>query len=145
LIDHCLTLNPSFAAGWHWSGVLRIFAGQPGLVLEHLETGLRLSPRDTRIANYLNAFDEAHFFSRRFGEAAANLLESLERAPSFPVTYRVLASCYAHMGRLARARETVRRLRTITPAVMERATRYCNPELRELFLSGLRLAAGEAG
>jgi hypothetical protein len=28
---------------------------------------------------------------------------------------------------------------------MEPATRYRNPELRELFLSGLRLAAGDAG
>jgi len=143
LMDRCLTLNPSFAAGWHWSGVLRIFAGQPDLALEHLETGLRLSPRD-RLANYLNAFGEAHFFSRRFDEALTNLLASLERAPSFPVTYRVLASCYAHMGRLDEAREIVRRLRVITPVVMEHATRYRKPEHRELFLSGLRIATGEA-
>jgi len=143
LIDPCLALNPSFAAGWHWSGVLRLFAGQPDLALKHLETGLRLSPRDP-VANYLNAFGEAHFFSRRFDEAAANLLASLERAPSFPVTYRVLAACYAHMGRLDEAREIVRRLRVITPVVMERATRYRTPECRELFLSGLRLAASEA-
>ena len=26
LMDHCLSLNPSFARGWHWSGLLRIFA-----------------------------------------------------------------------------------------------------------------------
>jgi tetratricopeptide (TPR) repeat protein len=142
LIDHCLTLNPSFAAGWHWSGVLRIFAGQPGLAFQHFETFLRLSPRD-RIAHYQSSIGEAQFFSRRFDEAAANLLESLERAPSFPVAYRVLAACYAHMGRLDEAREIVRRLRAITPAVLEPATRYRNRELRELFLSGLRLAASE--
>jgi adenylate cyclase len=135
LIDRCLALNPSFAAAWHWSGILRLFAGQPDLALDHLETGLRLSPRD-RIANYLNAFGEAHFFSRRFDKAAANLLASLERAPGFPITYRVLAASYAHMGRLDEAREIIRRLRGITPAVMERGTRYRNPELRELFLSG---------
>ena len=135
--------QPELAAGWHWSGLLRIFAGQPDLALEHFETFLRLSPRD-RIASYLNAIGEAHFFSRRFDEAAANLLASLERAPSFPVTYRVLAACYAHMGRLDEAREIVRRLRAITPAVMEPGTRYRNPELRELFLSGLRLATSQA-
>ena len=142
-MDNCLTLNPCFAAGWHYSGVLRIFAGQPGLALQHFETFLRLSPRD-RMATYLNGIGEAHFFSRRFDEAAANLLTSLELAPSFPITYRVLAACYAHMGRLDEAREIVRRLRVITPAVMEPATRYRNPELRELLLSGLRIAAGEA-
>jgi hypothetical protein len=50
---------------------------------------------------WLNGIGEAHFFSRRFDKAAANLLASLERAPSFPVTYRILAACYAHLGRLA--------------------------------------------
>jgi adenylate cyclase len=55
------------------------------------------------------------------------------------------ASCYAHMGRLDEAREIVRRLSAITPVVMEPGTRYRNPEHRELLLSGLRLAAGEAG
>jgi adenylate cyclase len=97
------------------------------------------------LATYLNGIGEAYFFSRRFDEAAANLLASLDLAPTFPVTYRVLASCYAHMGRLDEAREIVRRLGAITPAVMEPGTRYRNPELRELFLSGLRLAAGETG
>ena len=144
LIDRCLTLNPSCARGWRWSALLRLFAGQPDLALEHFETYLRLSPRD-RMATYLNGIGEAHFFSRRFDEAAVKLLKSLERAPSFPVTYRVLAACYAHMGRLDEAREIVRRLRAITPVVMERGTRYRNPEHRELYLSGLRLAAGEVG
>jgi pentatricopeptide repeat protein len=96
-----------------------------------------------RVTGYMNSIGEAYFFCRRFDEAAGNLLGSLERAPGFPITYRVLASCYAHMGRLDEAREIVRRLRAITPTVMEPATRYRNPELCELFLSGLRLAAGE--
>jgi adenylate cyclase len=142
LIDRRLTLNPSHARGWHWSALLRVFAGQPELAIEHFQNYLRLSPRD-RMAVHLNVIGEAYFFSRRFDEAAANLLASLDLAPTFPVTYRVLASCYAHMGRLDDARGIVRRLRTITPAVMEPAARYRNPELRELFLSGLRLAAGE--
>jgi pentatricopeptide repeat protein len=143
LIDRCLTLNPSSARGWHWSALLRVFAGEPLTALEHFQNYLRLSPRD-RMATYLNGIGEAYFFSRRFDEAAANLLASLDLVPGFPVTYRVLASCYAHMGRLDEAREIIRRLRAITPAVMEPATRYRNPELRELFLSGLRLAAGVA-
>jgi TolB-like protein len=144
LIDRCLALNTSSARGWHWSGLLRVFAGQPDLALEHFSVYLRLNPRD-RLAPYLNGIGEAHFFSRRFDEAAANLLASLERAPGFAITYRVLASCFVHMGRLDDARQMIARLRAVTPAVMERATRYRNPEHRELLLSGLRRAAGEAG
>jgi adenylate cyclase len=122
--------------------LLRLFAGQPDLALEHIETHLRLSPRD-RLATHLNGVGEALFFNCRFDETAANLLASIEQAPSFPVTYRVLASCYAHIGRLDEAPEIVRRLRVI-PVVVESATRYRNPEHRDLFLSGLRLAAREA-
>ena len=47
------------------------------------------------------------------------------------------------MGWLDEAREIVKRLRTITPVVVPGNTPYRNPEQQELFLSGLRLAAGE--
>jgi adenylate cyclase len=144
LIDRSLTLNPSFARGWHWSGVLRNVAGQPDLAIEHFETSSRLTPRDRIGGNLDTGLGAAHFFRRRFGDAEANLLSSLEQAPNFAVTYRVLASCYAHMGRLDEAREIVRRLRAITPVVVPSVIPYRSAEQRELFLSGLRLAAGEA-
>jgi hypothetical protein len=63
--------------------------------------------------------------------------------PSFPEPYRHLAACYAHMGRLDEEREIVARLRTITSLVAPNASYLRNAEHRELFLSGLRLAAGE--
>jgi hypothetical protein len=47
------------------------------------------------------------------------------------------------MGRLDDAREIVERLRAITPGVIADASFLRNPEHRELYLSGLRLAAGE--
>jgi adenylate cyclase len=142
LVDRALALNPSFAQGWYWSGVLRVWNGEPDLALEHYQTFLRLSPRD-RLPVYMTSIGGALFFKRRFEEAAARLLESLERAPNFVLTYRLLASCYAHMGRLDEARAIVKRLRNISRVVVEDAMRFRNPELRELFLSGLRLAAGE--
>jgi adenylate cyclase len=48
------------------------------------------------------------------------------------------------MGRLDEARAVVARLRAITALVVPGDLPYRNPEDRELFLSGLRLAAGEA-
>ena len=85
----------------------------------------------------------AHFFSRRFDEAVPKLLLAIQDDPSFPIPYRSLAACYAHMGRLDEAREIVTRLRAITSVVMPDVSHLRNPEHRELFLSGLRLAAGE--
>jgi len=45
LADRALALNPSFARGWHVSGVIRLRAGQPDAAIEYIETSLRLSPR----------------------------------------------------------------------------------------------------
>jgi adenylate cyclase len=143
LVDRSLALNPSFARGWYWSGVLRNWAGRPDLALEHFANFLRLSPRE-RFGFHQGAIGIALFFSRRFDEAAKQLLASLDQLPTLTPAYRFLASCYAHMGRLDEARQVVERLRVITPLVVPSATPYRNPEHRELFLSGLRLAADEA-
>jgi len=86
----------------------------------------------------------AHFMSRRFDEAMPRLLLAIQEDPSFPHPYRFLAACYAHMGRRDDARLVVARLRAITPVVIPDVSYLRNPEHRELFLSGLRLAAGEA-
>jgi hypothetical protein len=47
------------------------------------------------------------------------------------------------MGRLEEAHDMVRQLRAITTEVVPSAAHWRNPEHRELYLSGLRLAAGE--
>jgi len=70
LVDRALALNPSFARGWFVSGLLRLFAGQHDLAIEHLETALRLSPRG-RMGQPLTAIGTAFFFKRRFAEAEA--------------------------------------------------------------------------
>ena len=90
------------------------------------------------------AIGVGHFFARRFEEAATMLLRSLQEHAGWAPTYRFLAACYAHMGRLDEAKETIERLKAITPIVVPTATPWRNPEYRELYLSGLRLAAGEA-
>jgi adenylate cyclase len=122
--------------------VLRNHAGHPDLAIEHFKTSLRLSPRD-RMGIFGLSLGAAYFFKRQFDDAAAILLASLQETPGFPVAYRFLASCYAHMGRLDEAREIVKRLKAITPVVVPSVIPHRNPEHRELLLSGLRLAAGE--
>jgi adenylate cyclase len=142
LVDRALALNPNFARGWHISGVLRVDAGQPDLAIEHVETSLRLNPR-SRVGLPFVIIGSAHLLARRFHEAVPKLLLAIQEGPSYPLPYRYLAACYAHMGRLDEAREIVRRLRAITPAVIADASYLRKPEHRELLLSGLRLAAGE--
>jgi len=86
----------------------------------------------------------AHFFSRRFDEAVPKLLLLIQQDPSYSPSYRYLAACYAHMGWLEDAREVITRLRPVTSVVMPDLSYLRNAEHRELFISGLRLAVGEA-
>jgi hypothetical protein len=86
----------------------------------------------------------AYFFKHQFDEAAAKLLLDIQEHPGFPPSYRFLAACYSHMGRLDAARAIAARLRAITSEVVPTHLPWRTPEDRELFLSGLRLAAGEA-
>jgi adenylate cyclase len=142
LVDRALALNPSFARGWYLSGSLRLWAGQSDQAIEHVETSLRLSPRE-RMGVPLVVIGQAHFFKRQFDEATSKLLLSIQDHPGSPPAYRTLAACYAHMGRPDEARAIVARLRAITPQVVPSDLPFRNPENRELFLSGLRLATGE--
>jgi adenylate cyclase len=142
LADRALMLNPNFARGWHISGTLRLCAGQPDVAIEHVSAALRLSPR-ARSGTSLSTIGAAHFVSRHFDEAVPPLLLAIQQDPSLPSPYRTLAACYAQMGRLDEAREVIRRLRMITAVVVPNVVPFRKPEHRELYSSGLRLAAGE--
>jgi adenylate cyclase len=142
LVDRALALNPHFARGWHISGVLRMWVGDLDIGIGYVAAALRLSPR-ARVATSVFVIGFAHFLSRRLDEAVPKLLLAIQEDPTHPQPYRVLAACYAHMGRLDEAREVVARLRAITPVVVPSAGFLRNPEHREFYLSGLRLAAGE--
>ena len=141
LVDHGLKLNPSSARGWQWSGWLRAWAGEPDLAIKHFETSLRLNPREQR-ANPLMGIGVAHFFAGRLEEARAALLRSLQEKPNWVPTHRFLASCYAHMGRLDEAREVIRKLRALTNVLVPGGENWRDPDHREFYLSGLRLAVG---
>jgi len=87
LVDRALARNPNFARGWHVSGILREWAGQPDLAIEHLEAALRLSPR-VRVGSSLAFIGIAHFLSRRFDEAVPKLLLAIQEDPSYSQPYR---------------------------------------------------------
>jgi TolB-like protein len=139
LIDRSLRINPSFADGWHWSGWLRMWAGSPDVAIEHFERSLRLDPRDPN-GRILMAKGIAHFFARHLDQARTMLLLSLQEHPDWVPTNRFLAACYARLGQLDEAKIIVTRLRALTPVVLPSADHWRDPEQREFYLSGLRLA-----
>ena len=92
----------------------------------------------------MSVIGATYFYARRFDEALPKLLLTAQDDASYPLPNRTLAACCARMGRLEDAREIVTRLRAITSVVIPDASYLRNAEHRELFLSDLRLAAGEA-
>ena len=107
------------------------------------EVSLRLSPR-AKVGTSQGVIGTSHFLSRRYDQAAPHLRLAIEEDPTDPMIYRFLAACYAHMGRLGDAREVIGRLRCVTDQLIPDIGNLRNPEHRELFLSGLRLAIAEA-
>ena len=143
LVDRALALNPGYAHGWLVSGFLRLYAGQTDLAIEHAAMAVRLSPRALAV-NTSFLIGAALFFSRRFEEAIPRLQVAIEETPGFQTRYRLLAACYAHAGLLDEARTTIARLRALTPEVMVNyPLPFRDPQHRELYFSGLRLAMGE--
>jgi tetratricopeptide (TPR) repeat protein len=143
LIDNALALNPSFARGWYVSGMVRLFAGELEVAIKHAETALRLSPRIS-VGGHYHTIGRANFFMHSFEEAMSKLLVAVQEQPGSSDAFRFLAATYAHSGCLDEARKIIRQLRAITPVVAPSVTPYRSPEHRELYLSGLRLAVGEA-
>jgi adenylate cyclase len=145
LVDRSLMLNPSFARGWYISSMLRGWAGQHDLAIEHIERSLRLSSRARVGLAIYNCYGSAHLFSRRFAEAEPNLRLAIQEDPNYPTSYRFLAACLAHMDRLDEARDIVAQLRRLAPAVFPPRPMFRRPEDEELLVSGLRLAIGKEG
>ena len=142
LVERALELNPSFARGWGISAWLRMWGGQPNAAVEHWNTSIRLSPRHRNVTEH-PLFGLAHFFAHRYDEAIAYFLTALANMPRNPEVHRYLAASYALTGRMEEARQMIDRLRAITPIILPRIISFRDPEQRELFLSGVRLAAGE--
>src|SRR5215475_10844298 len=128
LVERSLQLNPNFALGWFLSGQVRLWAGRYDLALEHIETSIRLNPRERRHGNSRHGTNlligMGHFFARRTEKAAEMFGLSLQENSEWPPTLRFMASCLAHMGRLKQAQEIVKRLRAITPVVIPTAEHW---------------------
>jgi len=119
-----------------------LWAGAPDVAIDHFERSLRLDPHDPKGA-ILAANGIAHFFARRLDQARTMLLLSLQEHPGWVPTHRYLAACYAHLGQLDEAKMMIKRLRALTPVVLPSADHLRDPEQREFYLSGLRLAMSE--
>ena len=142
LVDRCVSLNPSYARGWYVSGMLRVRAGQCDAAIEQLEKSFAAQPsRVSRSSTVLLGLAHSSLVgvSIRPRSCLPCRRTNLPACPSLSRS-RVVLRAYGTAGR------SPRRRRATAGADAQCDTElsaYPNPDQRELFLSGLRLAAGE--
>jgi len=116
-IDRGLAINPNLAQGWRLSAWLRVWTGEPDLVLEHVARAERLSPLDPSRWVTCSARAYAYLLVGRYDVAADWADKALGDHTSYLVELCVSAASNALAGRLQPARVAMSR-------VLE-----CNPEL----------------
>ena len=116
MADRAVALNPNSYLAWQSRGWVYRNAGLPEEALRSFERALHVSPVDPELYRLFIGMGQALIELRRFDEAIVPLKKAQRQNPSFPITYRCLASAFAHLGRNAEAREAAARALELDPA-----------------------------
>src|SRR5438270_8989969 len=141
--SRAIELNENFALGHFYLGIGLSLDGRHEEALEAIETGLRLSPRDSRASTWLANKARVLYHLRRYEEAIEIAL-SARRIQPHAYGSLVLVASYAQLGRVEEARSALAELPTL-PGGSAKTTlwyldRYSDPVSREHMTEGLRKA-----
>jgi TolB-like protein/Flp pilus assembly protein TadD len=144
LTDRATDLNPNLASGWHWSGWIRVWLGEPELALQHVERAMRLSPHDPMLSNMQACVASAHFFAGRYAEALSWADRAARSNPRHLMPPTTAAASNALAGRITEAQKAVARILEIDPTMrlsnLQDFIPLRRPEDLERFADGLRKA-----
>lgn len=83
LTDRAILLNPNFVGGWHASGWIRSYIGDPETAMKHIAQAMRLSPVDFQMWQFWMAASLATRCAGRYDEAASWAAKILQEGPDF--------------------------------------------------------------
>ena len=115
IADRAVALNPHSYAAWYCRGWVYRVAGLQEEAVRSFERAIRMSPVDPQLHQSFAGMGLAFIELDRFEEAVVAGKKAERHNPSWPVTYRCLASAFAHLGRDAEAREAAARLLEVDP------------------------------
>ncbi|MBR0719214.1 tetratricopeptide repeat protein [Bradyrhizobium liaoningense] len=113
--DRAVVTNPNSYIVWNYRGWIYQVAGRYEEAMRSFERGIRLSPLDPVIHNYLAGIGSALIELRRFDEAVAFFKRALRQNSSDGIAIRGLASALAHLGRNAEAHQALAPLHKVDP------------------------------
>jgi tetratricopeptide (TPR) repeat protein len=137
-----LELNPNHAEGHAQQGLILSHVGRPAEALEAIRTAMRLDPRHPFFFVWI--LGQAQFLLKQTDEAITQFEKSIESNPDFAIGHLMLASAYAHAGRIEDAQWEAEEILVLLPdftltAEREKAA-YKDPAHLEYYLEGLRKA-----
>jgi TolB-like protein/tetratricopeptide (TPR) repeat protein len=142
-IDRALRLTPNLATTWVLSGLLRNYAGEPEIAIQHLARAMRLSPLDPSLYHMQAGTGLAHFLAGRFDDACHWAEGALREEPNHVPACAVAAAAHALAGRLEQARQAMAHLRQVHSRLrvsLFTALLFRRPEHLALWQNGLRKA-----
>ena len=141
MADRAVALNPNSYLAWTNRGWVYNIAGLPAEALQSFERAIRMSPVDPALHRSFAGMGLAFIELGRFDEAIAAGKKALRQNPSYPGTYRYLASAFAHLGRDAEARAVAARLLELDPAfTISASIARGGQQNSKLLIEGLRKA-----
>jgi adenylate cyclase len=141
MADRAVALNPNSFDAWHSRGWVYRNAGLPEEALRSFERAMRMSPLDPLLHRSFIGMGFAFIELRRFDDAIDAAKKALRQNPSHSAAYRCLVSAFAHLGRVAEAREAAARVLEHDPTfTMAAYIARGGQSNAKLFIEGLRKA-----
>ena len=144
LIDRALAIDPNMARGWHYSGLVRLWLGQPEVALEHNSRAIRLSPLDPLIGQMQTSVAHSHFFEGRYEEASLWTGRAMRSRPNWLPSMILATASAALSGKLGDAQHLASRLRSLDPTFrisdLRERLPFSRPEYLAPYEEGLRRA-----
>jgi TolB-like protein len=139
-----LELNPNLAQPHSLLGQLLAMRGSPDEGRRHVETALRLSPKDRDLHMFYTGLALVEFCAEKYERAIDWAERALRLNPNYWIDYGCLAASHALLGQRSDAREAVRELQRRAPdfsvSKFEQLVASADPKYRESFRKGLELA-----
>jgi tetratricopeptide (TPR) repeat protein len=114
-LDRALFINPNLASGWHFSGWVKVWFGDPDRAVECFAHAMRISPIDPRAFFLQEGMAHAHFFAGRYDDALTWARMALRDLPDSHAALRIGAASGALAGR--EAKSLMARLLEIDPGL----------------------------
>jgi tetratricopeptide (TPR) repeat protein len=116
-MQRAIALNPSFPAAYAHIGHGLSRMGKPDEGIGYIRYAMRLSPRDPTTGVFLEMAGNAELELGHSAEAVESFSRASMLMPGYPRIWAGLAATHALAGRIAEARDCVRKLKALAPTL----------------------------